>query len=419
MKKTNKFLSILLAVCIVLTTFAISASAATVDINAGSSLNTATNIPSYGVDYASSLSKAGEQDWYKFTTKSNEAYYTLSLKNYNIPASDNSPEYSLKIDLYDKNMQHLGHNFSGTNNTSSINIKLETSTTYYIVIKIGAYAYDRPENIGNYQLTVNYKDDHTPNEMSNASSISLNKTKIESLDGTGDYDWYKFTTSSKRAEYIINLKNYDIPAMDNSYGYSLNVELYDKNMQNLGQTLCGTGRSHTITATLEANKTYYILIKMGDFNTGSTGNYEFSVNTNAPVVSKTLKSISVTKPNKTEYSIGESFNSSGMVVKATYSDGSNETLSSGSYTVSGFTSSSAGKKTITVSYTYGDVTKTATFSVTVKNSQGGGESGGGTSGGSTIINNIVNVINNIFVTIKSPFEQLINAIVKLFNTIFK
>ena len=59
---------------------------------------------------------------------------------------------------------------------------------------------NKTNSTGNYQLTVSCKDDHTPNEMSNASSISLNQVIIESLDGNGDNDWYKFTTASKKAE---------------------------------------------------------------------------------------------------------------------------------------------------------------------------------------------------------------------------
>lgn len=404
MKKISKILSIFLAVCASLTMVAFPASAATTDIDAGSSLGTATNVPSYGVDYVSSLSKAKEEDWFKFTTKSNEAYYTLSLKNYNIPTQIGYME--LWIKLYDKNMQSLGQTSCQMNKTCSLNIKLETSTTYYIVIKTGE------SNVGNYQFTVGYKDDHTPNSMGNASNVSLNQVITESLDGAKDIDWYKFTTTSKEAEYKISLKNYDIPTQ---IGYmELWVKLYDKNMQNLGKSSCQKGKNCSVTAKLDANTTYYFAIETGESN---VGNYEFSVSTNTPIVTKNLSSISVTKPSKTEYTVGESFNSNGLVVKAIYSDGTSETLSNSSYTVSGFNSSSEGTKTVTISATIGGVTKTASFNITVKSNSGTGTD---TDTGTTIVNilnNIIDVFANVFSALGSTFTKLINLIINFFNSL--
>ncbi|MBQ9552645.1 MAG: bacterial Ig-like domain-containing protein [Clostridia bacterium] len=66
-------------------------------------------------------------------------------------------------------------------------------------------------------------------------------------------------------------------------------------------------------------------------------------------------------PSKTVYNVGDSFSQSGLTLTATYSDGSSKTISSG-FTCSGFNSSSAGTKTITVTYQG----KTTTFTVTVK-----------------------------------------------------
>ncbi len=66
---------------------------------------------------------------------------------------------------------------------------------------------------------------------------------------------------------------------------------------------------------------------------------------------KILTAINVTsKPAKAEYKIGESLDSSGLVVTATYSDGSTFDLLSTDYTVSAFDSSSAGEKNLVVSY---------------------------------------------------------------------
>ncbi len=76
--------------------------------------------------------------------------------------------------------------------------------------------------------------------------------------------------------------------------------------------------------------------------------------------------LEVSDPVKTEYAVGERLDTTGMTVTAQYSDGTTVTLASGQYTVSGFDSATAGEKQVTVSYTEDGVTKTAAFTVTVK-----------------------------------------------------
>lgn len=82
---------------------------------------------------------------------------------------------------------------------------------------------------------------------------------------------------------------------------------------------------------------------------------------------RTLDSLTVGGNIKTEYKTGEGFSSDGMIVHAVYSDGTRKVLTYSDYTVSGFDSSLAGEKNITVSYTEGEVTKTVEFTVNVKN----------------------------------------------------
>ncbi|MBQ0051703.1 MAG: InlB B-repeat-containing protein [Treponema sp.] len=76
--------------------------------------------------------------------------------------------------------------------------------------------------------------------------------------------------------------------------------------------------------------------------------------------SKTLSSIAVTTlPSKVSYTVGESLVTTGMVVTATYSDNSTETVTG--WTVDTTALSTAGSKTVTVSYDG----KTTTFTVNV------------------------------------------------------
>lgn len=77
-----------------------------------------------------------------------------------------------------------------------------------------------------------------------------------------------------------------------------------------------------------------------------------------------LVSIAVTTPPaKTVYEYGDSFQSAGMIVTATYSDGASAAVSN--YSISPTTFTSVGSQSITISYTEHGVTKTSTTAVTV------------------------------------------------------
>ncbi|MBR2909855.1 MAG: bacterial Ig-like domain-containing protein [Clostridia bacterium] len=87
--------------------------------------------------------------------------------------------------------------------------------------------------------------------------------------------------------------------------------------------------------------------------------------TQAPELSfKTLSSISVTnEPNVTEYAVGDTFDPTGLTVRAQFSDNTYSTVTG--YTLSTPDMTTAGTKTITVTYTVNGVAKTATFDIEV------------------------------------------------------
>ena len=79
---------------------------------------------------------------------------------------------------------------------------------------------------------------------------------------------------------------------------------------------------------------------------------------------KELTGIAITaKPNKVSYKVGENFDKAGMVVTATYSDRSTATVTD--YKVTDGENLTAGKTSVTISYTENGVTKTATQNITV------------------------------------------------------
>ncbi len=357
MKKVSKIISMILVVASVFSIFSINASAVATPLDAGNTKASATTIPKFGTEYVSELSVAGEEDWFKFTTLSDDAYYTIALDNYNIAESttNGSYKYSLNLYIYDTYNKEIAHLYRSTTNT---NIKLEKNTTYYIKVAMGS---SMTGSTGNYDVFIDYKLDPVSNIKEEATSININNTYKYSLDGTSDVDWFKFTTFSEDADYTIALDNYNIAesSTNGSYKASLNLyiyDTYDKEITHLYRNTTNTNIQ------LEKNTTYYIKVAMGAEMKHSTGNYGFSVTCDSV---KSLSNITITSmPNKTVYEIGDTFDKTGLVVTAHYSDGTSAKVTS--YMVSGFDSSSEGTKTITVGYAEEGVLKTATFNVTVK-----------------------------------------------------
>ena len=96
---------------------------------------------------------------------------------------------------------------------------------------------------------------------------------------------------------------------------------------------------------------------------GKTATFQVTVNEGQPQPGKTLDNITVSGPDKTSYLVGDSLDTTGLVVTAHYSDGTTAVVTS--YTLSTFDSSSTGTKTITVTFEG----KTATFEVVVRTEQ--------------------------------------------------
>lgn len=95
---------------------------------------------------------------------------------------------------------------------------------------------------------------------------------------------------------------------------------------------------------------------------GLTSQYKALV-ADPPVAAK-LASISVTNPTKLVYGVGESLRTTGLVVKAGYDDGSRREVT-GSAKLTGFSSAKLGAGSVTVSYTEGGQTASASFAYQV------------------------------------------------------
>ena len=124
------------------------------------------------------------------------------------------------------------------------------------------------------------------------------------------------------------------------------------------------GGSATFTVTPNANLaagSYTAKVTVSGDNIASQSfNVRFTVK---DAVTKTLSNIAVTTPpTKTTYTAGDNFNPAGMVVTATYSDSSTSVVPA---TVTDGTALTAGKTSVTISYTEDGVTQTTTQDITV------------------------------------------------------
>ncbi|MBQ3503987.1 MAG: Ig-like domain-containing protein, partial [Oscillospiraceae bacterium] len=163
----------------------------------------------------------------------------------------------------------------------------------------------------------------------------------------------------------------EVAPLDHSYSYKATKAPTTSEAGTLTGTCSKCSGTTTVTLPkLNTTDYTYNVTKEPSYTAAGTGRYTWKTNTYGTYyfdvtldkMTATLTGIEVAvKPAKTVYEIGESLDTTGLALKATYSDGSVKTITSG-FTTNGFDSSTAGEKTVTV--TYGG--KSASFTVTVE-----------------------------------------------------
>ena len=107
-----------------------------------------------------------------------------------------------------------------------------------------------------------------------------------------------------------------------------------------------------------------VTISYTEGNITKTAEINITVNATPPPVEKNLTNIKITKmPNKTVYNEGEKFDPTGMEVTAIYSDNTRAVITNYTYSPRG--SLKTTDKKVTISYTEGNITKTAEINITV------------------------------------------------------
>ena len=143
----------------------------------------------------------------------------------------------------------------------------------------------------------------------------------------------------------------------------------NKTVFDIGEDFDTTGI--VVTATLEDGRQKEVSdFIVSGYNPNTLGEQDITVkylslSTTFKVKVRGVTSITVTPPDNTTYTQGQAIDPTGMVITATYDDGTEGVVTNNNYTFSGYNSSKTGEQTVTV--TYGG--KTDTFTVTVKESE--------------------------------------------------
>ena len=175
----------------------------------------------------------------------------------------------------------------------------------------------------------------------------------------------------------INIAQQDYPVKEVIVSYRYNNTKTDAvTMEvNVGNSSWGTFNvngtgSNYFTTSFEGNPTIGGISISFTNNTGSgTGHGTFYVNKvqlveGASTSLSPLSSIALSGSYPTTFTEGEAFSHEGMVVTATYDDTSTKNVTT-SATFSGYDMSSVGNQEVTVSYTEGNITKTANYGIVV------------------------------------------------------
>jgi len=186
-------------------------------------------------------------------------------------------------------------------------------------------------------------------------TCSLSNSKI-----TGDYDSHLFTVSASSTSWKFATDSKYLKWSGTSSNTAIRINTGDSN--NTWTYSSGTLKFSSATRYLGV---YTAGTDWRSYNSSTAANYSgtgANIEFYEKVEAKTLSSIAVSGAT-TSFTVGDTF-SFGGTVTATYSDSTTADVTS-STTFSGYNMSSAGNQTVTASYTEGEVTKTATYGITV------------------------------------------------------
>jgi hypothetical protein len=173
----------------------------------------------------------------------------------------------------------------------------------------------------------------------------------------------------------------DVKAIATTQGFTVNsfsvIVASNADFSTVLDTISGTATAGSSThfvptsgTAWAANSFFKVQMTLTTTSTGSNVGIDInSVKYNTVTTFGTLASVAVATPaNVLTFEGGETFTSAGLALTATDTDGNHAPVTSGfttDYDAHVFTDADIGSKTVTVSYTYGSVTKTCTYNINV------------------------------------------------------
>ena len=221
-------------------------------------------------------------------------------------------------------------------------------------------------------------DDFYNTAFSSEQQSIIEYTTLDNSAYSSSYSAYDSATTTDKL-YLLSWSD----AKNTSYGFSSGIDSFSKRYA----YPTAYAKAQGVSGNSSYETSYWWLRSPGSDSKGASSVYSdgdlrnnyyvsntlgirpaFKFNLNSEILqSEKPENITLTKieiktlPTKTEYFVGDTLDTTGLTLTATYSDGSTETVDSG-FTCSPTTLSFAGNQSVTVTY----AGKTCTFQVTVK-----------------------------------------------------
>ena len=255
--KTRSRKMVLILTMLMMCLLATTAQAAKYNKNGGTSKRKAkaVTVNAKNNTYVGKFTATKKVYWYKFTTPAYDAFYTFTPKN-------NSIDAAVYFYLLDKSEDELWHDYYYKNGSGTKNLKLKKKTTYYVRIE------NNYSGRGYAQFTLRARKDKVADIRTEATVMKVSSTMNGTMDGDGDYDWFKFKPT-KTAYYTFVAKNLNI---DGAVYFTL-CDQYEEEL--LRDYYYKNGEMNKVTPVkLKKGKWYYIAVNN---NYNNVGNYRISV----------------------------------------------------------------------------------------------------------------------------------------------
>lgn len=304
--------------------------------------NTPKTLSSITLDTTNVQKSFTVNDTFNYTGLVVTAHYTDSTSSTVTPTSVTSPNMSTA----GQKTVTVSYMLNSVTKEASYTISVSAASSNVTVsVSIAEYA-----NTNSWSNGVQYK------------SIALDAIATASvIDGgsnSGKYytsgnEWRYYQTESPSIQISL-ASGYELVSITLTYNISNTGALFN------GQTQLSSG----VAISASGSSALYTVGNSGSATNGQVKFTNISVTYHQTAQAVTLSSITLDTSNvQTTFSVGDTFNYTGLVVTAHYSDSSSSTVTPTS--VSSPSMSTTGNKTVTVTYTENAVNKTATYSITV------------------------------------------------------